>query len=85
LYTIHQHVQSCSGLEERSGKLEEGENGSSWKNTAQVDIVTQVVSRLLEDESISSVSDIGVISPYRAQVRLHRVSSTHQLWMMSTL
>lgn len=61
----------CSGPEQRGGRqagaLSE-DLDTSWRNPDEAAIVAKVVATLLKDKSISCVSDIGVVTPYRGQV-----------------
>ena len=60
---------ACRGLETRSHSSAEQDSSTSWLNTAQVDVVAQVVAILLKDPTLAGSPSIGVITPYRAQVR----------------
>jgi AAA domain len=58
-----------SGFESRGGYTEEEGGGTSWCNTKETAVVLTAVQRLLQGGDVAA-SDIGVITPYAAQVRL---------------
>jgi len=57
-------VDSVDGEEETTAE------GYSWRNRQEANVIMDIVKRLISDSDISG--DIGVISPYAAQVRLLR-------------
>jgi AAA domain len=61
--------QTVSGFESRGGYTEEEGGGTSWCNAKETAVVLTAVQRLLQGGDVAA-SDIGVITPYAAQVRL---------------
>jgi AAA domain len=70
-----------SGFESRGGYTEEEGGGTSWCNAKETAVVLTAVQRLLQGADVAA-SDIGVITPYAAQVRL--LSDTLRQGLRST-
>ena len=61
---------SMSGPEDSQEVRRSSLGATSYRNLAEVDVVTAVVKLLLSDSSLAGPGDIGVISPYSAQVKV---------------
>jgi AAA domain len=76
-------MQTASGFESRGGYTEEEGGSTSWCNPKEAAVVLTAAQRLLQGGDVAA-SDIGVITPYAAQVRLLSDALRHGLRSATT-